>query len=151
MYGFPLLFAQIADIIHFADVAQVGKQFVGIDQVLVDVVEVGNEQLPPAVEVVNGLVEAGDGRICLMQVADQFDRVGQLKSGVADKQVGDGHVGRRPDRLPCKASQGIVEEERRPLVWKDDGGTRQVGSKFSENIFCGMFEERCHRGGDGSN
>ena len=75
-YDLLLLLAEVAHVVHLADVAQVGKHLVGIGHVLVEVVEVGHEQLPPAVEVVEGLVDARLLGEAAMQVAHQLHGVG---------------------------------------------------------------------------
>ena len=60
------------------NVTQIGKDTVGIGHVLVDIVEIADKQLSPAIELVEGL-----GRSCfltegLVKVANQFDGVGHL-------------------------------------------------------------------------
>ena len=51
-----LLVGEIRDVVEFVDVFQIGKHAVGIGHVLVDVVEVGQQQLSPAVELVERLL-----------------------------------------------------------------------------------------------
>ena len=51
-YHFALLFGEVGNVVQFVNVTQVGKHAVGICHVLVDIVEVGQKQLPPAVELV---------------------------------------------------------------------------------------------------
>ena len=47
-----LLVGQVRDVVQLVDVAQIGEDAVGIGHVLVDVVEVRQQQLAPAVELV---------------------------------------------------------------------------------------------------
>ena len=77
-----LLVGQIADIVQFVQVTEIGKNPVSICHVLVDIVKVGEEQLPPAVEVVKGLVNIGTADIRQMEVTYQFDRVRDDATGV---------------------------------------------------------------------
>ena len=74
-----LLFGEIGEIVEFVDVTKVAEYIVGHGHVLVNVVEVADEQLSPAVEMVEGLVDAGYGCEAAVEFADEFD-------GVADGQ-----------------------------------------------------------------
>ena len=58
LYGYTLLVSEVRDVVELMDVAQVGKDTVCVGQVLVDVVEVGKQQLSPAEETVEGLAGA---------------------------------------------------------------------------------------------
>ena len=71
-----LLIGEIAQVVELVDVAQVGEDAVGISHILVDVVEIADEQLSPAIELVKRLVRACMQAERLVQVAHQLDGVG---------------------------------------------------------------------------
>ena len=124
------------------DVAQVGEDLIGWSHVLVEIVEVGEQQLSPAVEVVEGLVDACAVGEALIEFADELDGVGHLQCGVAAEEFADRDIGRTPQGLPCETGQVLVEEQRGTLVREDDGDTGEVGAELREEFFCYMFEER---------
>ena len=43
---------QITDVVEFVKVTDIGKDMIGISPVFVDIIEIGKEELSPAVEVV---------------------------------------------------------------------------------------------------
>ena len=53
-----LLFSEKAVVIHFVQIAQIGKDTVSISHLLVNVVEVIEQQLSPTIEMVECLVDA---------------------------------------------------------------------------------------------
>ena len=116
-YGF-LFVRQVRQVVQFVDVPDVGKHLVGIGHVLVYVVEVGQQQLSPAVEVVKGLVDACHPDETFIQVAYQLYLVAHGSCGVVAEQLADGHVGRAPHGSPGLSGQALAEEERCPLVGK---------------------------------
>ena len=139
-----LLGSEEAVVVHLVQVAQVGKDAVGGCQLLVDVVEVGQQQLSPSIEVVEGLVDA---RLCgerAVQFAHQFDGVGEHALGMAAEEVADGGVGGAPDGLACQARQVVVEEQRGALVGEHDGGVCQVGSIFFQYVEGYVLKKRFH-------
>ena len=75
----PLLGREIRHVVEFVDVAQIGKHAVGGAHVLVEIVEVGEQQLSPAVEVVERLVNARTLGEALVEFADEQDGVGHLQ------------------------------------------------------------------------
>ena len=78
-YHLALFVGEVRDVVELVDVAQVGKHLVGRAHVLVEVVEVGEQQLSPAVEVVEGLVDARTTGEALVEFADEQDGVGDLQ------------------------------------------------------------------------
>ena len=116
-----LFLRQIGYVVEFVDVAEIGEDTFGGGHILVDVVEVGEQQLPPAVEVVERLVVARTGGEAAMQVAHQFDGVCNLAVAMAAEQFTDGDVGRTPYRTSSQTCQVLVEEERGTLVRENDG------------------------------
>ena len=134
-----LLIGEIAQVVELVDVAQVGKHTVGIGHVLVDIVEVADEQLAPAIELIERLVAVGLEAERLVKVAHQFDGIGHLQFALLAKQVADGDVGRTPQGFLRDACQMMVEEQRGTLVGEHDSGTRKVGAVLADNIFCNVF------------
>ena len=78
-YHLALLVGKVGHIVELVDVAEVGEDLIGWPHVLVEVVEVGEQQLPPAVEVVEGLVDACAVGEALVEFADEEDGVGDLQ------------------------------------------------------------------------
>ena len=115
LYEFALLVGEIRHVIKFVDVAQVGKDTVCRTHILVEVVEVGEQQLPPAIEMVECLVNACATGKALMEFADEQDGVGHLQFGMAARGT---------------------------LVGEDDGDTGEVGAEAGEEVGGDVFEER---------
>ena len=139
-----LLLIEIVDVVEFVDIAEMGKHLVGRGHILVDVVEVGDEQLAPAIEVVEGLVETGNLNVGAIKVADKFDGVGNTSAGVTAEQVADGDIGGRPEGFSGQAGQGVVEKQRGSLVWKNDGRVGQVVAILFENVLSYVFKKCLH-------
>ena len=116
-----LLLAQIGHVVELVQVAQIGKHLVGIGHVLVYIVEVGQQQLPPAVEVVECLVDARLSREALVQFAHQLDGVGHYALRVVAEQVTDGDIGRAPHGLASLARNMFTQEECGSLVGEHHG------------------------------
>ena len=131
-------------VVQLMQVGDVGQHLVGICQLLVDVVEIGQQQLSPAIEMIQRLVDARHRCERLVQLANQLDGVGHTPLGEFAEQVADGGIGRAPDGLAGQAHQVLVEEERGTLVGKDDGEVRQVGAVFAEDILSHIFQEGLH-------
>ena len=136
-----LLVGEVGYIVELVDVAQVGEDLVGRAHVLVEIVEVGEQQLAPAVEVVEGLVDARAGGEGLVELTDEQDGVGNLQLRVAAEEVADGDVGGAPEGLTSEAGEVLVEEERGTLVGEDDGHAGEVGAISGEQVGCYVFEE----------
>jgi hypothetical protein len=45
-----------------------------------------------------------------VEVADEFDRIGNTQGGMAAEEIADGDIGRTPQRLMCETGQVFVEE-----------------------------------------
>ena len=110
------------------DVAQIGEHLIGRSHILVKVVEVGEQQLSPAVEMVERLIDARTRGKALVEFTDKQDRVGHLQVGMTAEEVADGDVGRTPERLSGEARKMLVEEERCTLVGEDNGYATEVGA-----------------------
>ena len=78
-YHLALLVSEVGHIVELVDVAQVGEDLIGWSHVLVEIVEVGEQQLSPAIEVVEGLVDARAEGEALVEFADEEDGVGNLQ------------------------------------------------------------------------
>ena len=139
-----LILGQIGDVIVFMDVAQVGKDVCCRGHIFIEIVEIGKQQLSPAIEMVQGLTDACTLREALMEVADQFDGVGHLSLAVTAEKVTDGDVGGTPDRFSCQTCQMLVEEKGGSFVREDHCDTGQVGTVFPEQVSCYVFEETLH-------
>ena len=144
LYEPALLVGEIGDVVELVDVAEVGEDAVGWTHVLVEVVEVGEQQLAPPVEVVEGLVDARAAGEALVELADEQDWVCNLEPGVATEEVADGDIGGTPQRTACLTGEVVVEEQRGALVGEDDGDAGEVGAEAGEQFFCYMFKKRNH-------
>ena len=91
-----LLVGQVAQVVQLVDVAQIGKDVVGIGHVLVEVVEVADEQLAPAVELVERLVRVRLQAERQVKVAHQLDGVGNSQRRLLAEQLADGDVDGTP-------------------------------------------------------
>ena len=106
-----LFVGEVRYVVKLVQVAQVGKHAVGVGHVLVDVVEVADEQLSPAVEAVERLSAARDAAERLVKVADELDAVGHLQFRLLSEQLADGDVGRTPQGAVGQTGQMLVEEQ----------------------------------------
>ena len=138
-----LLGGEIRHVVEFVNVAQVGEYLVGRPHVLVEVVKVGEQQLSPAVEVVECLVDACALDEALMEFAYEQDGVGDLQWGVAAEEVADGDVSGAPQGLASLTGKVIVEKQRSTFVREDDGDAAEVGAEFGEQVG-GDGGEECH-------
>ncbi len=123
-------------------IAEVAEHLFGICHVLVDVVEIGQQQLSPGVEVVERLCGAGAVGERFVQIADELDRVGHFEGGVLTKKITDGDICRAPHRLSGRLHECLVEKECRPLVGKNNGGARQICTPLANYVFCDIFQKR---------
>ena len=103
------------------DVAQVGKDAVGVGHVLVYIVKVGKQELAPAVELVECLSRASLQAERLVEIAHLLDGVGNLKRGLLTEQFADGDIGGAPQGLPSLARQIFVEKQRGTFVGEYNG------------------------------
>ena len=111
-----LFFIEVGDVVHRVDVAQVGKHLVGNGHVLVDVIEIGQQQLAPSIEMVERLVYARYRREDFVKVADEFDGVGNGQRAVLAEEVADGDVAGTPYRFVNQVGQLLVHEQRGAFV-----------------------------------
>ena len=134
LYYLALLVGEVGDVVELVDVAQVGKHAVGVGHVLVDVIEIAEQQLPPAVELVQRLGRAGLKTERLVEIADLLDGVGYLKRGLLAEQFADGDIRGAPQGLACLTGQVLVEKQRGTLVGKYNGHARQIGAVLVDDI-----------------
>ena len=106
-----LLFGKIRQVVKFVYVFQIAEYLVSIGHILVNIVEIGKQQLPPAVEVVERLIYARTFYKRFMQVAYQFYGVAYSKFRVLAKQLADSCVCRTPHGLACYACKIFVQEQ----------------------------------------
>ena len=118
-----LFVREIRYIVEFVNIAQIGKHLVGRGHVLIEVVEVGQEQLSPTVEVVERLVDARTLGEAFVELAHQEDGIGHLEARVTAEEVADGDVGGAPDGASCQTGEVLVEEQRGALVGEHHGYT----------------------------
>ena len=134
-----LLVGQVRDVVQLVDVAQIGEDAVGIGHVLVDVVEVRQQQLAPAVELVQRLLHARTLAERLVQVAHQLDGVGHHQVRLLAEEVADGDVGRAPEGLAGQPRQVLVQKQRGTLVGEYHGDARQVGAVLADDVLGHIF------------
>ena len=73
-----LLISEIRHIVELMDITKKGEHLVGRCHVLVHIIEVGQQQLSPAIEMIERLVDACALGEAAVQFADQQDGVGHL-------------------------------------------------------------------------
>ena len=134
-----LLVVEIRYVVELVNVLKVAEYAVGVCHVLVDVVEVGKQQLSPAVEVVERLVDARTLRERLVYVADELYRVGWFEVGMLAEEVADSDVGWAPYGLTRNTCKVLVEEQSGALVREHHGDAREVGAVLADYIFCDIF------------
>ena len=130
-----LLIGKIRYVVKLVYVFKIAEYLVGISHILVDVVEVGNEQLSPTVEVVEGLVYARTLDERLVQIAYKLDGVAHRSCRVLAKEVADGDVGRAPYRFAGVACQVLVHKEGGTLVGEYHRNAREVGTPLVYDVF----------------
>ena len=140
----PLLVGEVAQVVQLVDVAQVGKHLVGVGHVLVDVVEVADEQLTPAVELVERLLRTRLLAERPVQLAHQLHRVGNIERALLPEQFADGDIRRTPQRLLCRACQPLVQKQRRALVGEYHHRARQVSAILADNILGHISQKFLH-------
>ena len=106
-----LFVGEIRNVVELMDVAQVGKDTVGICQIFVNIVEVSKQQLAPAVEFIEALVRPRAAAERLMEVADELDGVGSLECRLLTEEFADSDIGWAPNRLLGYACEMVVEEQ----------------------------------------
>ena len=138
-----LLFGEIIDVVHLVNVAQIGKHLVGISHVLVDVIKVGQQQLPPSIEMVECLVYACYRCEDSMQVADELDGVGNRKGAVLAEEVADGDIAGAPYGFVNQSCQLLVHEQRCTLVGEHNSHPRQICAELVDDVLCDVCQKRC--------
>ena len=78
------------------DIPQVLKHLVGWSHVLIQIIEISQEQLPPTIEMIQRLIHLCRFGKTLVQLTYQQDRVSHLPFRVTAEQVADGDIGRTP-------------------------------------------------------
>jgi hypothetical protein len=139
-----LLISEIGHVVEFVEVAEIGKDTVGRCHILVYVIEVGHKDLPPSIEMVEGLVNACTLCEAFMKVADQLDRIGHMEAAVLPEEFTDGNICRTPDGPPRQPCEIFIKKERGALVGKHHRDTRKVGTIVCEQVFCHIFQKCLH-------
>ena len=121
------------------EVAQVGKHLVGVGHALVDIVEVGQQQLSPTIEVVERFVKASVLDEALVQVGNEFQLVGYAQRGMLREEFADGIVGRTPDGASSLPREMFVEEDGGTLVGKHYCRPCEIVAKLAENVLRHIF------------
>ena len=137
-----LVVIQIAHAIQLVKVSQIGKDAAGVGHVLVEVVEISQQQLSPAIEVVERLVDAGHLDKAAVQLADQAYGIGYGHVGMVTEQVADGDIGGTPDGASGLTGQVVVQEKRCTLVGEHHSHTCQMVSVLAQDVCCHIFQER---------
>lgn len=135
-----LIVCEIRNIVEFMDVTQIGKEQFGIYHVLIYIVKIGKEELPPTVKVIEGLINACACYEYLVQVADRLDWVSNLQVGVSAEEVADGDVCGSPDRLAGQLRQIGIEEECCTLVWKTTAMSLMLVPYFASISWATVFK-----------
>ena len=78
-YHLALFVGEIRHVVKFVDITEVGKDLIRRSHVLIEVVEVGQQQLSPAVEVVERFVDARTLDEAFVELTDEQDGVGNLQ------------------------------------------------------------------------
>ena len=91
-----LLVGEIVDTIQLMQVAQVGKHLIGIGHVLVYIIEIGQQQLSPAIEMVERLLDTSALDETLVELANELHRVAYHQIRLLTVQVADGDIRRTP-------------------------------------------------------
>ena len=140
-----LLLVEIADVVQFPEVTDIGEYPVCICHILVDVIEVGQQQLSPSVKLVKCLSHiAGHLSICFVEVAYTFDGIGHGQFGVLAEEIRNRNIGWTPERPSGHPCQCLVQEEGCPFVRKDDCYARHVRSVLVKQVLCYVFKECNH-------
>ena len=139
-----LFFVKIRDVIKFMQVFYIAEYFLHVSHVLVNVVKVGNQQLPPSEKVVKRLVNAGAFGKTLVDVTNKFYRITYSKSRMPTEKVTDCDIRRRPNRPPGNLCQIFIEKQGRAFVGENNGYTGHVSTMLVENIFSYKFQELFH-------
>ena len=145
--GLPLDVRQMAVVVLDAlEVRHVREKVLRIDEKLVHVVEVGEDDLAPEEELVQGLGLGIYGLVGLVQLQQKTDAVRHLAAVYAVEEVVD-RQGRgrmhglvRP-ALPQDVAEILPEERGRPPVRKDEARVSYVRREIMRRD---LFQERCH-------
>lgn len=125
-------------------VGDVLEDFLRFGECFVDVVEVVEDDLPVAVEMVEGFVGMEDGSVAFVEVADELDGVGDDGAGVPAEEVGDGEADGAPQGGAAEMSEAVVHEKGGSLVREYQNSAGKVGSVLVEDVFCGILKEGVH-------
>ena len=123
---FILLFGEEGEVAHLLPCLKVDEQFVGFHKVLVEVIEVGEHELSPREEMVEGLLAACELHVFAVKAEDELYLVGHLQVGMLAEEVTDRYIGRAPDGVSRFVKECLVEEERCTFVREYHGDVGKV-------------------------
>ena len=127
------------------EVGQVGEELLHIDQILVGIIEVGQNLLAPAIEGVQRLLHVCLLHIKAVDAANRFDGVGHDDGREAVEQFADGQIRGSPDRRGLFAlgilHQVFGEEEARALVGAHDGHLAEVAAEALAQTVGNLLEK----------
>ena len=135
--GAQRLFLRRSDIVvafQRLQVGDVGKELPGIHQVLVYVVEIGQQHLAPGVELVQRVGFSHMAGIHGMQAANTLHGRGQLVGRGVSKELGNGGVAGCPHGCGALAGQSLIQEEAGALAGEHHGETAQVGAVLGQQV-----------------
>ena len=123
-----LLWGEVIDRVEFVKVAKECEYHFGIGKVLVNVVEIGEHEFSPTIELLEGFVLARNGAIGFVELADELDAVCQLEAGHGAEELTNGDIAWAPQRAVAQLDECLVEEERGTLVGEYDCNVVEVGA-----------------------
>ena len=133
LHRLALHFRQVAEIVLDVLVGYyIGKKVPGVYQILVDVVEIGQDDLSPEDELVQGLMFRVNGAIAVVEGQQQGNAPADRRPVHAAKEVVDGKRLRRHDGtarplLPQQVPQVLPEEDRGPSVGENEAVVLDAG------------------------
>ena len=145
MFQHLLLFGcKIRNIVQFVNISHVFEHKRCVSHILVNIVEVGQHNLSPGVEMVERLCHACHLHKCLMKIANKFYWVCNYLIRMFAKQFTDSKISRAPHRSVDSLRKIFVKEQACPLVGEDDGCVRQIAAILPNDIFCYIFQKCLH-------
>lgn len=112
----------VADFLNLLDVVEIGEKLSGIGHGTVDIVEIAEQLLAPAIEPVERLGRlAQPFPVDLVEEADGFDVVSRTERTDEAENLVDGEIGRGPERGAVGRGDIVVEEDAGTLVGENNG------------------------------
>ena len=121
-----MLLGEKGEVAHLLPGFEVDEEFVGFHEVLVEIVEVGEHELSPGEEMVEGLVAARELHILAVEAEGELYLVGHPQAAVTAEQIADRDIRRAPHGMSGFLEERVVEEEGGAFVWKDHSNVGEV-------------------------